>query len=47
MADSTSTIAQLAPSQSNKELRINELIDALSAAILYGRNAAATALRSW
>ena len=47
MADSTSTVAQLAPSQSNKELRINELIDALSAAILYGRNAATTTGLVW
>lgn len=47
MADSTTPIPQLSPSQANQELRINELVDALSPAAIYGRNAATTSGLTW
>lgn len=40
MADSTTNIPQLSPSESSPEGRLNELFDAASAAMVYGRNAA-------
>ncbi len=40
MADSTTPIPQLLPSESSPETRLNELFDAASAAMVYGRNAA-------
>jgi len=47
MADSTTTVDQLAVSQANLPTRINELVDALSAALVYGRRAAATTGLTW
>jgi hypothetical protein len=47
MSDSTSHIDQLSVSQSNKELRINELVDALSPSAVFGRRASTTTGLSW
>lgn len=47
MSDSSSPIDQLSTSQSNKELRVNELVDAASPALTYGRRAATTTGLTW
>jgi hypothetical protein len=47
MADQSTHIPQLAASQANKETTINELVDALSPAALYGRNAETTTGLTW
>lgn len=47
MSDSTSNIPQLNPSSANLPQRINELFDAASPAMLYGRNAVTSTGLTW
>lgn len=47
MADSTTNLPQLSPSQANQEARFNELIDAASLGTYFGRNAATCTGLTW
>ena len=47
MADSTTNLPQLSPSQANQEARLNEVIDAASLGTYYGRNAATCSGLTW
>lgn len=47
MSDSTTQLDQLATSQADKEIRINEMFDAMSLAALGGRRASTTSGLTW
>ena len=47
MADLSTPLYQLAPSAANNEVRVNELVDALSPGAVYGRNAQTTTGLTW
>lgn len=47
MADSTTNLDQLLPGQEGKEVKVNEFLDAASAASAYGRRASTCVGRTW